>query len=232
MNKIVIMIIDEQPFFRAGVRQVLSGEADFEILDCDPAQDPFRIIENNLPNIVLLGSDLGAHSGLELSRRIARYYPNTKVIMLSPNPNDEELFEVIKTAAVACLSKSVDTDELVNTIRRACGGEYPINESVLNRPRIAGRVLEQFQSNTPVEKTMEAVIAPLTNRETQIMRYIADGNTNKEIGLALGISEQTIKSHVSAILRKLNANDRAHAVALAIRSSWISADGNGKEQHQ
>ena len=232
MNKIVIMIIDEQPFFRAGVRQVLSGEADFEILDCDPAQDPFRIIENNLPNIVLLGSDLGAHSGLELSRRIARYYPNTKVIMLSPNPNDEELFEVIKTAAVACLSKSVDTDELVNTTRRACGGEYPINESVLNRPRIAGRVLEQFQSNTPVEKTMEAVIAPLTNRETQIMRYIADGNTNKEIGLALGISEQTIKSHVSAILRKLNANDRAHAVALAIRSSWISADGNGKEQHQ
>ena len=229
MSKTVIMIIDEQPFFRAGVRQVLSGEADFEILDCDPAQDPFRIIENNSPNIVLLGSDLGAHSGLELSRRIARYYPNTKVIMLSPNPNDEELFEVIKTAAVACLSKSVDTQELVSTIRRACGGEYPINESVMNRPRIAGRVLEQFQSNTPLEKTMEAVIAPLTNRETQIMRYIADGNTNKEIGVALGISEQTIKSHVSAILRKLNANDRAHAVALAIRNSWISADGNGRE---
>ena len=229
MNKLVIMIIDEQPFFRAGVRQVLSGEADFEILDCDPAQDPFRIIENNSPNIVLLGSDLGAHSGLELSRRIARYYPNTKVIMLSPNPNDEELFEVIKTAAVACLSKSVDTQELVSTIRRASGGEYPINESVMNRPRIAGRVLEQFQNTTPLEKTIESVIAPLTNRETQIMRYIADGNTNKEIGVALGISEQTIKSHVSAILRKINANDRAHAVALAIRNSWISANGNGKE---
>jgi len=229
VNKLVIMIIDEQPFFRAGVRQVLSGEADFEILDCDPAQDPFRIIENNSPNIVLLGSDLGAHSGLELSRRIARYYPNTKVIMLSPNPNDEELFEVIKTAAVACLSKSVDTQELVSTIRRASGGEYPINESVMNRPRIAGRVLEQFQNTTPLEKTIESVIAPLTNRETQIMRYIADGNTNKEIGVALGISEQTIKSHVSAILRKINANDRAHAVALAIRNSWISANGNGKE---
>ncbi len=229
MNKIVIMIIDEQSFFRAGVRQVLSGEADFEILDCDPAQDPFRIIENSSPNIVLLGSDLGTHSGLELSRRIARYYPNTKVIMLSPNPNDEELFEVIKTAAVACLSKSVETNELVSTIRRACGGEYPINESVMTRPRIAGRLLEHFQNNAPVEKTIKDVTGPLTNRETQIIQYIAEGNTNKEIGLALGISEQTIKSHVSAILRKLNAYDRAHAVALAIRSSWISADGNGKE---
>ena len=79
---------------------------------------------------------------------------------------------------------------------------------------------------------MEAVIAPLTNRETQIMRYIADGNTNKEIGHVLGISEQTIKSHVSAILRKLNANDRAHAVALAIRSSWIPPEGTAQELPQ
>ncbi|MDD5591011.1 MAG: response regulator transcription factor [Dehalococcoidales bacterium] len=232
MNKIIVMIVDEQPFFRAGVRQVLSQEADFKILDCDPTQDPLGVIEANMPNIVLLGSDLGKHSGLELSRRIARYYPNTKVIMLSPNPSDEELFEVIKTAAVACLSKNANTTELISTIRRACGGEYPINDSVMNRPRVAGRVLEQFQSTSPISKTMESVIAPLTNRETQIMRYIADGNTNKEIGLALGISEQTIKSHVSAILRKLNANDRAHAVALAIRSSLISPENRKQEPLQ
>ncbi len=232
MNKIIVMIIDEQPFFRTGVRQVLSQESDFKILDCDPIQDPLGMIEANMPNIVLLGSDLGAHSGLELGRRIARYYPNTRVIMLSPNPNDEELFEVIKTAAVACLSKNANTTELISTIRRACRGEYPINDSVLNRPRIAGRVLEQFQSTSPISKTMESIIAPLTNRETQIMRYIADGNTNKEIGLALGISEQTIKSHVSAILRKLNANDRAHAVALAIRSSLISPESRKQEPSQ
>ena len=229
MNKIIVMIIDEQPFFRAGVRQALSQEPGFNILDCDPTQDPLGLIEANLPNIVLLGSDLGTHSGLELGGKIARYYPNTKVIMLSPNPNDEELFEVIKTAAVACLSKNVNTPELVNTIKRACGGEYPINETVMNRPRIAGRVLEQFQNISTIGKTIETVITPLTNRETQIMRYIADGNTNKEIGHVLGISEQTIKSHVSAILRKLNANDRAHAVALAIRSSWISPEGTTQE---
>jgi DNA-binding NarL/FixJ family response regulator len=69
---------------------------------------------------------------------------------------------------------------------------------------------------------MERVTAPLTQRETQILNYVADGNTNKQIAHYLGISEQTIKSHVSAILRKLNANDRAHAVALAIRNGWIS----------
>ena len=74
-------------------------------------------------------------------------------------------------------------------------------------------------------KAMETLTARLTHRETQILNYIAEGNSNKQIARILEISEQTIKNHVSSILRKLNANDRAHAVALAIRNGWISAEG-------
>jgi two-component system response regulator DegU len=144
------------------------------------------------------------------------------VIMLSPNPDDEELFEVIKTAAVACLSRNTVAEDLINTIRRASQGEYPINDSLIDRPRVAQRVLEQFQDIATMDKSMETVVAPLTRREAQILNYVSNGNTNKQIADILGISEQTIKSHVSAILRKLNANDRAHAVALAMRSGWIS----------
>jgi DNA-binding NarL/FixJ family response regulator len=229
VDKIKVMIIDEQEFFRAGVRQVLSQQSDLEILDCAPNQDTLGLIEASLPNVALLGSDLTAPSGLELSRKITRYYPNTKVIVLSPNPNDEELFEVIRTAAVACLSKNTNTEELANTIRRACNGEYPINDTFITRPMVARHVLNQFQD---MRRTMEAVVAPLTNRETQILNYIADGNTNKQIARILEISEQTIKNHVSAILRKLNANDRAHAVVLAIRHGWISAEEKPLEVYQ
>jgi two-component system response regulator DegU len=224
-NTIVVMIIDEEAFFRAGVRQALAQQADFEILDCDPSDGPLDMIDANLPNIALLGSALGAHSGLELGRKIARFYPNTKVIMLSPNPDDEELFEVIKTAAVACLNRNTAAEELANTIRLASKGEYPINESLMTRPKVARRVLKQFEDMSTMDKAIETVIAPLTRRETQILNYVAEGNTNKQIADILGISEQTIKSHVSAILRKLNANDRAHAVALAIRNGWISLGG-------
>jgi two-component system response regulator DegU len=224
-NKIVVMIIDEEAFFRAGVRQALAQQPDFEILDCDPSDGPLEMIDANLPNIALLGSALGAHSGLELGRKIARFYPNTKVIMLSPNPDDEELFEVIKTAAVACLNRNTAAEELANTIRLASQGEYPINESLMTRPKVAQRVLKQFEDISSMGKAIETVIAPLTRRETQILNYVAEGNTNKQIADILGISEQTIKSHVSAILRKLNANDRAHAVALAIRNGWISVGG-------
>jgi len=222
VDKITVLIIDEQVFFRFGVRQVLSQQPDFNILDCSPNQDTLGLIEANLPDIVLLGSDLAAFSGLELGRKIARYYPNTKVIMLSPDPNDEELFEVIKTAAVACLNKNTSAEELVRTIRRACNGEYPINDSLITRPTVARHVLKQFQD---MGRTMETIVAPLTRRETQILSYIADGKTNKQIARILEISEQTIKNHVSAILRKLNANDRAHAVVLAIRHGWISLEG-------
>ena len=225
MNKIVVMIIDEEAFFRAGVRQALAQQSDFEVLDCDPSDSPLDLIDASLPNIALLGSALGAHSGLELGRKIARYYPNTKVIMLSPNPDDEELFEVIKTAAVACLNRNTAAEELANTIRRASKGEYPINESLMTRPKVAQRVLKQFEDISFMGNAIETVIAPLTRRETQILNYVAEGNTNKQIADILGISEQTIKSHVSAILRKLNANDRAHAVALAIRNGWISVGG-------
>jgi len=222
MNKIVVMIIDEEAFFRAGVRQVLAEQPDFEVLDCDPTDGTLEMIDNHLPNIALLGSSLGALQGLELGRKIARYYPNTKVIMMSPNPDDEELFEVIKTAAVACLSRNTAAEDLISTVRRASQGEYPINESLITRPRVAQRVLEQFQDISSMDKAMETVIAPLTRREAQILNYVSKGNTNKQIADILGISEQTIKSHISAILRKLNANDRAHAVALAMRNGWIS----------
>lgn len=221
MNGITIIIIDKQAFFRAGMRQALSQQSEFKILDCDPAQEPLELIEANSPAIALLDIDFPALSGLELSRKIARRHPNTRVVILSPNHNDEELFEVIKTGAVAYLNKNTTAEELVNIISRACRGEYPINDSLIARPKVAEHVLKQFQDIVSMGKTMETLTAPLTHRETQILNYVAEGNSNKQIARILEISEQTIKNHVSSILRKLNANDRAHAVALAMRNGWI-----------
>ncbi len=222
MAKTKVMIIDEQVFFRAGVRQALSQQDDLEILECDPNHDALGMIEANLPDVTLLGSDLATHSGLELGRKIARNFPNTRVIILSPDPSDEELFDVIRSAAVACLRKNSSATELVETIRRASRGEYPINESVIARPQVAKHVLRRFQDIASLGDNMDTIVALLTQREKQILNYIAEGNTNKQIAHILKISEQTIKNHVSAILRKLNANDRAHAVVLAIRQGWIS----------
>lgn len=224
MNGITVLIIDKQGFFRAGVCQALSSQSDFKILDCEPAEESLELIEVNSPDVVLLDIDFPNLSGLELSRKIIRRHPNTRIVILSPNHDDEELFEVIKTGAVAYLDKNTTTEELVSIIRRACNGEYPINNSLIARPKVAEHVLKQFQDIVSMGKAMETITAPLSRRERQILDYVAQGNSNKRIARILGISEQTIKNHVSSILRKLNANDRAHAVALAIRNGWISAE--------
>jgi len=224
MSEIAVVIIDRQAFFRSGVRQALSERAGFRVLEGAPSDESLDIIEAESPDVVLLDINYPALSGLELGRKIARRYPNSKVVMLSPNSSDDELFEVIKTGAVAYINKNTTTEELVSVIKRACLGEYPINDSLITRPAVAEHVLRQFRDIVSAGRVMETVTAPLTYRETQILNYVAQGNSNKQIAHILEISEQTIKNHVSSILRKLNANDRAHAVALAMRNGWIPAE--------
>ena len=231
MRKITLMIVDSQPFFRAGVQQALSQGNNLDIMDileCDPGEDGNEAITQitaNSPDIVLLDIGYPFLNGLELGKKIARSFPGTGVVILSTNPDedDDELFEVIKIGAVAYMrNKHCSPTELIETIKRASNGEYPINECVSSKPKVAWRVLRQFQDMASMGRTLEDITTPLTPKEVQILTHIAEGNSNKRIANILGISEQTIKNHVSAILRKLNANDRAHAVFIAIRNGLIS----------
>jgi len=231
MRKMTVMIVDTQPFFRAGVRQALSEDNDSEsvqIIESDPGDDGSEALNQiaaHSPDIVLLDIGYPFLSGLDLGKRIARNFPGTGVVMLSANPeeDDDELFEVLKIGAVAYIrSRDSSPSELANTIRRASNREYPINEAVTSKPQVAWRVLRQFQDMASMGKSLEEITTPLTPKEVQILTHVAEGNSNKRIANILGISEQTIKNHVSAILRKLNANDRAHAVFIAIRNGLIS----------
>jgi len=225
VDKIVVTIVDKQALFRVGVRHALSQQPDFEIFDCAPNENPLALIEATPPDVLLLDIDYPSLKGLELAREIALHYPTAKVIILTYRPDDKQLFEIIKAGAVDYLDKSITADELTKSIRQVARGEYPINDSVLARPKVAEHLLKQFQSIHNINgKTMDTIVVSLTSRETQILNYIANGNSNKQIAHILQISEQTIKNHVSNILRKLNANDRAHAVVLAIRYGWISAE--------
>ena len=225
MDKLVVTIVDRQALFMVGVHHALSQQPDFEVFDSAPNENPMTLIEANPPGVLLLDIDYPSLKGLELARKIALHYPTTKVIMLSSKPDDEQLFEAIKVGAVGYLDKSITAQELTKNIRQVAHGEYPINDSVLARPKVAEHVLKQFRSiHNTNEKITDTIVVPLTSRETQVLNYIASGNSNKQIAYILQISEQTIKNHVSNILRKLNANDRAHAVVLAIRYGWISAE--------
>jgi len=158
---------------------------------------------------------------LKLARKIKQRLPNVGVVVLTSNADDAQLFLTLKAQAVAYLSKEVSPDDLVDTIRRVARGEHPINENLTTRPKLAEQVLQQFQELT-WRSEAGGFISPLTPRETEILNYIAQGLLNKQIAARLAISEQTIKNHVTSILRKLNANARTEAVVVAIKQGLIS----------
>jgi DNA-binding NarL/FixJ family response regulator len=178
-------------------------------------------IDTSPPDVALVDIDAPADSGLKLARRIKQRLPNIGVVVLTSNPDDAQLFQALKAQAVAYLSKEVTADELVDIIRRVARGEHPINENLTTRPKLAEQVLQQFQELS-WRSEAEGFIAPLTPREKEILNYIAQGYLNKQIAAELEISEQTIKNHVTSILRKLNANARTEAVVIAIKQGLIS----------
>jgi DNA-binding NarL/FixJ family response regulator len=220
-SKIQIFIISQQSLFLKALEHTFTDIEDIVILGTTGINsDVLKAIDNLPPDVALLDLDGMTESGLDLARKIKQRSPNIGVIVLTSSPDDNQLFMALKAQAVAYVSKEITEQALVETIRRVSKGEHPINESLTNRPKLAEHVLQQFQELS-MRNEAEAFISPLTPREIEILEYIAQGFLNKQIAAELGISEQTIKNHVTSILRKLNANARTEAVVVAIRQGLI-----------
>jgi len=222
VDKIRVFIVCQQFLFRQGIEHSLSGVEDIEISGTTEVNgEALSAIETSLPDVALVDIDSSTESGLTLAQRIKRRSPNIGVIVLTSNLNDAQLFQALKAQAAAYLSKEITADQLADIVRRVAHGEHPINESLTTRPKIAEQVLQQFRELS-WQSEAEAFASPLTPRETEILNHIAQGYLNKQIAFELGISEQTIKNHVTSILRKLNANARTEAVVVAIKQGLIS----------
>ena len=221
-QKIKILIADSQPMYLRGIKSVLSQEADMEICaEIGNSSDLFNKVYSIVPDVVLLDINLSSGKGLEIARSIKQQLPSVAVIVITPQTSNEELFEVIKVRAAGYMERDVDTSELLNTIRKAASGRQPKNDTFVARPEVAKQVLQQFQEFA-WGKELETFVSPLTPRETEILQYMAKGYLNKQIAQTLSISEQTIKNHITSILRKLDANARTEAVITAIKRGLIS----------
>jgi len=220
-SRIQVFVVSQQSLFQQAVENTLTDVDDMVIVGtAGVSEELLKTIDNLPPDVALLDLDGPSDTGLELAKKIKQRSPNIGVIVLTSNPDDNQLFLALKAQAVAYLSKEVTAEQLVEIIRRVSRGEHHINESLTTRPKVAEHVLQQFQELTSRSEA-EAFISPLTPREIEILEYIAQGFLNKQIAAELGISEQTIKNHVTSILRKLNANARTEAVVVAIKQGLI-----------
>jgi len=217
-----VFVMDQQPLYRQGIRSSLSHVPDIEVSgEAGADEQALSTIETSPPEVVLLGTDAAFGDGIKLCHSLKQRLPSVAVILMTPQPGDEQFFQAIKAQASACLSKGATADELVEAIQRCARGEHPINDSLTVRPKVAEQVLQQFYDLSREKGTAE-VTSPLTPRETEILNYMAEGYLNKQIADKLSLTEQTIKNDVTSILRKLNANARTHAVVIAIKRGLVS----------
>lgn len=222
-RKTAVFIADNQSLYRQAICHALEGHMDI-VGESALVANLWSQVEAHSPDIALLDIGPASARGFALAHEIATRCPGVAVVLLSSSPDESQLFQAIKAGAVAFVSKDTSADELVSTLRQVANGDCPINDILLTKPNTAKRVLQLFHDISLTDKEVEAFIAPLSRRETEILKYIAAGFSNKRIAYALGISEQTIKNHVTSILRKLNANARTEAVVVAIKQGLISID--------
>ena len=221
---ITIFIMDDQVLFRKGLRDSLEETDDIKVEgECAVEEDAVELVDSLAPSIVLVGTSPRPRKSLDLARRLSQRCPNTAVIIMTPLPEDAEIFEAIRSGSRAYVSKQATAEEIIALIRRVQQGDFPLNESLASHPRVAERVLMEFQTLAR-DQSLDGLAAPLSRREMEVLQLIRDGYINKEIAHRLCLTEQTVKSHVTSILRKLDVNDRTQAVLMAVRQGWITLE--------
>jgi len=217
-----VVVVDDHALFRAGIRGILAQEPDLEVVaEADDSRSAMEAALATNPDVILMDLSLPAPGGIETTQRVKRELPSAAIVVLSTEEDEDALFEAIKAGAAAFILKDVEPEDLVMIIRRVVAGEYLINDKVFSKPAVASRVLKEFRDLAIYGQQEVPIFAPLSPREIEILDNIAQGMTNKQVAYALSISEQTVKNHMSSILRKLSVNDRTQAVVYAMRQGWI-----------
>lgn len=210
--RVKVLIVDDHPVFRDGLRQCLQVRKELQLLaSVGTGDEMWRAIRaHGRPHIVLMDVEMPGEGGIELTKALQERYPDVRVVMLTAFSDAERVFAALKAGAVGYLLKNVSPDEIRATVERAATGEPMLSGE------IAGRVLREFEREREEEHFREQ-LAALTPREEEILKLLATGESNREIGKRLFISEQTVKNHVASIFRKLQVNDRTKAALLAVK---------------
>lgn len=208
------LLVDDQALFREGLRTLLDLQVDIEVVgEAKDGREAIEAVARLAPDVVLMDMQMPVLDGVAATRGIRADYPNTQVIVLTTFDDDEYVFEGLRAGAVGYLLKDVTSDGLAEAIRSAARGESFLE------PSVAAKVVAEFVrlADAPRvrERANQTLIAPLSERELEILHLIATGESNKEIAATLFITEGTVKNHVTNILGKLGVRDRTQAALKA-----------------
>lgn len=229
-RSIAVLIVESEPLFRRGLVSSLDSVPDIDpVAIAGTREEAIRAVESASPEVAIVGTNAQGVACVDFAADLRRHFPALATIVISVRETDDELFAAVRAGASAYCGRNVEEATLHDLVRRSADGEYVINEQLLNKPYVASRVLDQFRNTHPDPGSEPASQMPLTAREMEVLRRISTGLTNAEIAYVLGISAQTVKNHVTSILRKLAVHDRTQAVVMALRNGWLTIDDSGVE---
>ncbi len=222
VDKIRIMIVDDHPLFREGLRRVLEEEEDL-LVEAEVADGEQAIVlaRDTQPDVILLDINLPSMNGLQVTREIKASLPKTAVINLTAYHDEEQIIHAINAGASAYYPKEVLPGKLIFAVRQVTQGRWVIDDEVLDEDQLRDWLFDQYRTLVPPGMPDDSRFVPLSAREMEILQHAARGSSNKEIAHSLAISQQTVKNHISSILRKLDVKDRTEAAVYALRHGWI-----------
>jgi DNA-binding NarL/FixJ family response regulator len=199
-----VLSVDDHPVLRGGVAALIGNQTDMEVVaEASNGREAVEQFRKHRPDITLMDLQMPEMSGIDAISAIRGEFPEARIIILTTHAGDVQVFRALKAGARAYLLKGSLRNELLETIRAVHAGQKRVSLEV------AAEIAEHSTDDA------------LTPREVDVLRLVAKGNANKEIGAQLSLTEETVKSHIRNILAKLEANDRTHAVAIGVKRGII-----------
>lgn len=221
-QSISVMIVDDHPLFRAGLQRALEYERDIVVVATSAdGEEALLLSEQYVPHVMLLDINLPTLNGLQVARQLRLRRDAPAIIILTAHHDDEQVIYAFSMGASAYCTKDIHPDAIVTIIRDVAHGRYIVD---------GGRRLAKPELDVWLQRKTHAnrggydehgLVSPLSSREMQILAYVTKGLLNKEIAASLNISQQTVKNHITSILKKLNVKDRTQAAVIALKRGWV-----------
>lgn len=226
MPEIDVMIVDDHPVFRQGLRDLVETDSDLRIVgEASDGETALEMAGQEEPNVVLMDINLPTMNGLQVTRQLREQNPGIRVIMITGYDDAEQVFHAFRAGASAYCAKDIAPEELITMIHAAHEGKYVVGEREMSYEEMVDWIEERIgRMPGGLPQDDEEIFEPLTPRQMEVLEYVTRGLSNKEIAQKMHISHQTVKNHMTAILRKLRCQDRTQAAVYALSHGWIRLD--------
>src|SRR5690606_3409446 len=230
-RSISVLIVDDHPLFRDGLSKAIELEDDIQVVgQCADGEVALRDAQRLRPDVVLLDINLPSMNGLQVTRQLKTEPGQIAVVVVTAYHDNQQVLHAMRTGASAYCSKDITPDEIIAIIRDVASGYYVVGDARLTERELRAWISDNMEAATgPYALDPEDHFVPLSPREMEILQFVVKGLSNKEIAKVLRISHQTVKNHMTSILKKLNVQDRTQAAVTALRSGWVRIQDTDSE---